>query len=218
MNTHDAWEQIHKNKDWGKYPAEHVIRFVARNYYGTDRANVKILDFGCGGGGQTWYLAREGFDTYAFDISETAILKLKDRMKAENLSVSAKAMNGLELDYPDNFFDCVIDNVSILNNRMSDIKKMYGNVWNVLKVGGKFLTVVFGRETTGYGTGTKIEDGTYEAIEKGTLPSLGCQHFFEENELRQVLSETGFQEIGIDVIRSTDRGNIVEQFVATGVK
>lgn len=220
MNTHDAWEQIHKNKDWGIYPTEHVIRFVARNYYGTDHANVKILDFGCGTGAHTWYLAREGFDTYAFDISETAILKLQDRMKAENLLVSAKAMNGLELDYPNNYFDSVIDNVSILHNRMSDIKAMYRNVWNILKVGGKFLTVVFSRETTGCGTGIKIEDGTYEGLEKGNLKCVGggCSHFFEEDELRQVLSETGFQEIGIDVIKYTDKGNIVEQFVATGVK
>ena len=218
MNTHDAWEYIHKNKDWGVYPTEHVIRFVARNYYKTDRANVKILDFGCGTGAHTWYLAREGFDTYAFDISETAIRKLQDRMKAENLTINAEAMDGLALDYPDYFFDAVIDNVSIWANKMEDIKKMYRAVWDVLKVGGKFLTVVFSRETTGYGTGTKIEDGTYEGLAKGNLQGLGYRHFFEEDELRRMLSETGFQDIGIDVVRYTDRGNVVEQFVATGVK
>ncbi len=58
MNTHDAWEKIHSQKVWG-YPSEHVIRFVARNYYKRNRSEVKILDFGCGTGANTWSLARE---------------------------------------------------------------------------------------------------------------------------------------------------------------
>ena len=49
MNTHDDWEKIHQNRDWGRYPSEHVIRFVAKNYYNLQRNTVKILDFGCGG-------------------------------------------------------------------------------------------------------------------------------------------------------------------------
>ena len=61
----------------GEYLSEHVIRFVARNYYNTDRSKVRILDFGCGQGAHTWYLAREGFDTYAFDGSSSAIKKPK---------------------------------------------------------------------------------------------------------------------------------------------
>lgn len=27
------WENIHANQEWGKYPSEQVVRFVARNYY-----------------------------------------------------------------------------------------------------------------------------------------------------------------------------------------
>lgn len=44
------WEEIHNNMEWGKYPSENVIRFIARNYYNEDRGRIKILDFGCGGG------------------------------------------------------------------------------------------------------------------------------------------------------------------------
>ena len=80
------WEEIHGNQPWGKYPQEYVIRFVARNYYNRDRKSVKILDFGCGQGANTWYLAREGFDTYAFDGSENAVLKCSERLKNEGLT------------------------------------------------------------------------------------------------------------------------------------
>lgn len=44
----DMWEQVHSEMEWGKYPSEEVIRFVARNYYKKDRENVNLLDFGCG--------------------------------------------------------------------------------------------------------------------------------------------------------------------------
>ena len=44
------WEEIHSRQEWGQYPSEHVIRFIASNYYrALDRNAVKILDFGCGG-------------------------------------------------------------------------------------------------------------------------------------------------------------------------
>ena len=42
----ETWEEIHSTQEWGKYPSEPVIRFVARNYYKVDRKATKILDFG----------------------------------------------------------------------------------------------------------------------------------------------------------------------------
>lgn len=218
MNTHDAWEKIHSNKNWGGYPSEHIIRFVARNYYAAqNRKDIKILDFGCGTGAHTWFLAREGFDTYAFDISETAIEKLKVRLSNENLNAHIETLDGKNLNYK-NFFDAVIDNVSIQSNRMMDIILMYKNVYSALKQGGKFITVVFGKETTGYKTGTKVEDGTYENITQGCLQSLGCRHFFDNDELMQTLSRIGYKNIKIDFMKYTDGGNNVHQIMAIGEK
>ena len=109
----ETWEEIHSTQEWGKYPSEPVIRFVARNYYKVDRKATKILDFGCGGGSHTWYLAREGFDTYAFDGSKSAVNKVEARLKEEKLQADLRVRDALELDYGDNFFDCIIDNATI---------------------------------------------------------------------------------------------------------
>lgn len=49
----ESWEKIHAQREWGKYPSEHVIRFVARNYYKNDRKATKALDVGCGAGANT---------------------------------------------------------------------------------------------------------------------------------------------------------------------
>ena len=46
----EEWEKIHSTQEWGRYPSETVIRFIARNYYKTEREKIKILDLGCGAG------------------------------------------------------------------------------------------------------------------------------------------------------------------------
>ena len=81
----NIWNEIHETQAWGSYPSEHVIRFFARNYYSKERDKVKILDFGCGGGAHTWYLAREGFDVYAFDGAEAAVKKQEQNWKMKIL-------------------------------------------------------------------------------------------------------------------------------------
>lgn len=84
------WEKIHSSQKWGMYPPEHIIRFIARNYYSKDRSQTKILDFGCGQGANTWYLAREGFDVYAFDGSESACKKSLTYLATENYVLKLK--------------------------------------------------------------------------------------------------------------------------------
>ena len=160
-----TWEDIHASQEWGKYPSEPVIRFVARNYYISERKNVKILDFGCGGGNHTWYLAREGFDTYAFDGSPSAIKRVKTRLEKEGLTANLKVCDALELDYETGMFDCVVDSAAIYAN-------------------------------------------TYENI----------AHFFEEEELRDLLTKAGFKNVIIDTLRFTDRGGVVEQYLVQAEK
>lgn len=121
----DVWELIHSSQEWGQYPTEHVIRFVARNYYKKERPLVKILDFGIGGGAHTWFLAREGFDTYGFDGSISAVEKVKSRLVRDNLAAHILCANGQDVEYDHNFFDAVIDNFCIYSNRLSDIVLMY---------------------------------------------------------------------------------------------
>ena len=214
MDTHEAWEKIHSSREWGGYPSEHVIRFIARNYYNKKRAEVKILDFGCGSGANTWFLAREGFDTYAFDISESAINNLNNRMEKEGLSVNSLVSDGLALPYEDEMFDAIVDNVSIFSNPKDDIISMYKKCYDLLTNGGKFITIVFGKDTTGYGTGNEIEPGSYEGIEAGPIQGLGIRHFFDREELLDCLQQAGFTDVRIEKAFYTDNGSNVSQFLA----
>ena len=75
------------------------------------------------------------------------------------------------------------------------------------------VSVLFTTRTTGCGTGIELEKNTFCDISEGSLAGRGIIHFFEIEELRSILQEVGFQNVVIDTLMFTDRGNVVEQFL-----
>ena len=215
----EEWEYIHSTQEWGMYPTEHVIRFIARNYYkAEDRSKVRILDFGCGAGAHTWYLAREGVDVYAFDGSKSAIERVEKRLVSEHLKAKIQVLDALNVDYPNDYFDAVIDNVCVYGNLLKNIYTMYKNIYRMLKSQGKLLTTCFGKKTDGYGSGEELEEDTYVNITEGALIERGTTHFFERDTLEEILHFAGFQNINIDTILYTDCGVQIEQYIAIAEK
>ncbi len=213
----DLWEDIHSNQAWGKYPSENVVRFVARNYYSKDRSNVKILDFGCGAGANTWYLSREGFDTYAFDGSKSAVANAEKLLSADNLKAEFRVRDALNLDYGKEEFDCIIDNASSCSNKLEYIQIMYHEMYSMLKEGGKLFSCIFTTNTTGYGTGDEIEKNTFVNMTEGNLVNRGITHFYDEGEIQNILGEIGFKEIIVKKMYLEDKG-VVEQFIVQATK
>lgn len=209
----EDWEEIHKSQEWGKYPTEQVIRFIARNYYSKERNKIKILDFGCGGGAHTWYLAREGFEVYAFDGSESAVKEAENYLYKEGFrDVKFEVADALDIGYENDFFDCVIDSVCIYANRIQDIREMYSKIYDILKKGGKLYTSSFGTKTDGYMTGECLEPDTFKNISVGVLSGRGIASFFHKEELLDILQTIGFTNIVIDTMFYTDNGVAVEMF------
>lgn len=207
------WEEIHSTKGWGGYPPEYIIRFIARNYYRKERETTKILDFCCGAGACRWYLEREGFDTYAFDGSKSAVEKTKEKLKREHLNANVNIYDAIDVGYENNYFDVVLDNCSIFCNRMKYIKKMYQQAYRILLPKGKLLTVCIGRNTQDFGCGEEVEEVTYRNIQEGLLTGRGTIHFYLKEEIVDILAEIGFKEIRIDTISYTDEGRRMEQYI-----
>lgn len=208
MKTFDKkWEEVHKSRAWGQYPSEDVIRFIARNYYQKNRADIKILDLGCGQGANTWYLAREGFDVYALDGSSSAVESAKKYLKSNNLNAKIVVSDASNTMYKDDFFDCVIDSAVIYANTSNGIKAILKEVNRVLKPQGKIIsTGLFNKQTTGYGTGEFIEKNTYRNLETGSLEGLGVVHFFDKEEIVKTWNEVGYTNIKIDNLLRSDYG------------
>ncbi len=205
------WEEIHAEREWGKYPNEEIIKFVARNYYKKDRGNTKILDAGCGIGAVAWFLSREGFDTYAFDGSKSAIERAENRFQKENLKCNFEIQDALNITYSEETFDAVIDSAMIASNTSTNVITILKNFNKILRKGGKvFSTALFEVGMYGYGTGEKIEEHTFRNIEKGNVANIGTIHFFDRNQIIDYWTQGGFKNIKIDYITRTDFGGETE--------
>lgn len=214
----ESWEKIHAQREWGKYPSEHVIRFVARNYYKNDRKATKALDVGCGAGANTWFLAREGFDVYAFDGSKSAIERVKVLLSRDNLSANLKVCDAVEMDYPKEFFDFVIDNFSVCHNKRECIEEIYKRIFNILKSGGKLLVANFTTKTTGDSLGDAIEENTRTNISSGPFVGKGVTHFSSKVEITSILEKVGFIVESVDFLTYSDSGNIIEALITIASK
>lgn len=200
-----GWDKIFEENEWGKYPCEELVRFIARNFYNVvDRSDVKILEVGSGTGANLWYLAREGFCVKGIDGSKVGVEKAMRRIKNELLEAEIKVGDILTLPYTNNLFDCVIDNECIYSNSYEDSKKIIDEIHRVLKLGGKFFSKTFMVDTYGDGKGRKLEgeENTYVEINEGALrKGYGIIRFTSEQEISDLYKDFYIESIDY-VIRS----------------
>ncbi|MFJ8457765.1 class I SAM-dependent methyltransferase [Lysinibacillus xylanilyticus] len=196
MAWEKIWEEIFKTNEWGKYPPEDLIRFIARNFYRVDdRKSIKILEVGCGPGANVWYIAREGFSVYGIDGSPTAIEKAKERLNKEVQGWNGEIIQGdfTVIPYEDQFFDAVIDNESICINSFEDSKKIFSEISRVLKSNGKIFTKTFATGSWGEGTGEKVGYNSWHVTE-GPLNGTGYCRFSTKEDLLNLLIDFQIEE------------------------
>ena len=173
MAWDQIWEKIFSENEWGRYPAESLIRFIARNFYTADRKKVHVLEVGCGVGANLWYLAREGFNAYGIDGSSSAIKKAGAFLSAEQTPADLKVGDILSLPYPSETFDAVIDVECLYANSRGDTEKMLAEIKRVLKPGGLFFSRTIADDIYIGKSRKKVGDNEYTDISDGPLAGRG---------------------------------------------
>ena len=136
-----VWDEVFSGSEWGKYPDENLIRFVAGKYYAsTNRKNIKILEVGCGPGANLWYLSREGFNAYGVDGSQEAISIARKRFRDENLTGELKVCDIIKLPYPDDYFDSVVDIECLYANSFANTELILQEICRTMKPGGSLFS------------------------------------------------------------------------------
>lgn len=192
MSWDPVWEKIFSERDWGRYPPEELIRFVARRFFGAaDRSDVRILELGCGTGANIWFLAREGLSAVGLDGSQSAIDKARARMADEGLHAELDVADIVEIGerYPAEHFDAVIDVACLQCNRLGAVRSIVDQAASILKPGGAMFSMMIAAGSYGDGTGTELEPGTYEGVEVGPAAGTGNAHFFTIEEVEDLFDD-----------------------------
>jgi SAM-dependent methyltransferase len=221
MTWDPIWEEIFRQRDWGKYPPEELIRFMARCYYTVpDRKQVKVLEIGCGMGANVWYLAREGFDAHGIDGSPTVIEKARRRMQQEGVSATFHVgdVNTLLDFYHGQRFDLIIDVGCLVCNKLREVHNIVAQALELLKPGGRLFSMVVARGSYGDGSGREIEPGTFMDATEGVLAGRGLMHLFTLEEVEELFR--GLTDVRIEYSEYSveNRKHRVKHWVAEGAR
>ena len=95
-----------------------------------------ILDLGCGFGANSLFLAEQGWQVTAIDISKTAIERLQEQAKQNNLLLTAQQADAVRFSSKEKFDLVLICDLHLASKQR---KKMLQNVVQLLKKKGMLL-------------------------------------------------------------------------------
>jgi len=198
------WNILHKKERFQpKYPSEHVVRFVFTQFPRNlkERNNLQILDLGCGAGRHTTFLAKEGFQTYATDISEEGLKVVGKRLKDEKLQAILKKASMQKQPFSDNFFYGVISFGVFYYNNLEGYQRAISELYRVLRKDG--VAFIFTRTTDDYryGKGDEIDKNTFVLDIEDTNEKGMVMHFLDRAEINEIFNR--FNEIIIEKTETT---------------
>ncbi len=209
QNTDSVFEQQFQKmgiKAQRLYPNEELARFMGRNFFGfaaQERSKIKILEVGCGSGANLWMIAKEGFQAFGMDFSPTGLALCKDHLRAKwGVSAELKQGDFLHLPYDDEFFDAVIDVVSLQHTHLADKQRALAEVHRVLKKEGKFFSYHLGNQSNNFNPDIDemIDRCTVRNIKNSAMPlaNNGVMSFLDRPTTLELWGKVGFRSIGIE--------------------
>ncbi|WP_297449023.1 class I SAM-dependent methyltransferase [uncultured Campylobacter sp.] len=203
-SNEQIWEEIFSKKEWGKYPSENVIRFIARNFYNVqDRSKINILELGLGTGANLWFCAREGFKVSGIEWSKTGLERFRARLKDENLSTQIEQIEiGDYLEKLDLFknesFDAWMDSYSLAYNDFEKTKQIIKKAMKKLKIGGKFFSITPSLYNEGFEKDANLGYHLVKPV-SGTDAFTGVIRYCDEEDLKRLYEGEGYKITSIKI-------------------
>lgn len=204
MFLDEKWNEIHAERDLGKYPTEHVVAFVTKTFGRVpDRKKVRVLDLGFGTGRNLKYLCEQGYSASGIEGSVHGVKRAEAFLASAGLKVPMAAGDMTDLSmFPDGSFDLVIDVRSMSNVPRSAVSRVVAEVRRVLAPQGYFLTMLYGTGCMAYQRGRQVEPETFTDVPEGPFAGIGHVTIYDVSAVRALLQ--GFSIVTHHRIREED--------------
>jgi SAM-dependent methyltransferase len=102
----------------------------------------RAFDLGCGIGRHSIFLAQNGFEVDAFDLSSAGVSALTAQAEKLGLDIKTAVGDMLALPYAEGLFDCVVAFHSIYHTDREGLRLVVGEIKRVLKPGGELFVTL----------------------------------------------------------------------------
>jgi len=149
-----------------------------RNFLRDKCQDKKILDYGCGNGINTVWLAKYKGEVVGIDLSEKSLDVAKERIKEQGLESMVKFLpiDCENMTFPDNYFDIIFDGGTFSS---LDLNKAFPELKRVLKPHGFLI----GIETLGHNPFTNFKRKINKLFGKRT--KWASEHIFKMKDLKE---------------------------------
>src|SRR3989344_8533731 len=135
-----------------------------------------VLDYGCGNGIHTGFLAEHAAKVTAIDLSEKSLETARKRFNTQDgLRIKFLKMDAEKMDFPDGSFDVVFDGGTFSS---LDIAKAIPEIARVLKLSG----VLVGIETFGHNPILNLKRKLN--VLRGTRPEWAATHILRQEDVK----------------------------------
>jgi ubiquinone/menaquinone biosynthesis C-methylase UbiE len=208
------------------YPNEALIQFIASKFFRLSqvrRRDIRVLEVGCGTGANLWMMAKEGLQVHGLDSSATALelarVHLEDKWR-----VTAELRQGsfTELPYPDEYFDAIVDVVSLQHLALKGDQLALSEIARVLRPGGEFFSYRLSDRSvmfSGSVAATRIDSATLRNIDDPSMPlaNNGPTGFWSSALANMMYAASGLEVLTTERIgRSYANGAYVEYLSLVG--
>ena len=177
-HTDPVWEEKYSHGHQQRYPWDAIVSFVYRASKNKEHKEVSILEVGCGTGGNLWFAAREGFQVFGIDGSDSAIQQAQRRFLEEGLTGQFRVGDLAVLPFEPNSFDIVIDRGAITCVGYEHSQKSIQAIFQVLKPGGQFFFSPYATDHSSFKDADRLENGLCQ-IKSGSLMGFGQLCFYD---------------------------------------
>jgi len=183
-----VWEKRYQNPAYrNRYPWSSVVSFLFRNMpRDRQRADVGVVEVGCGSGSNLWFAAREGFRTAGIDGSETAIAYARDWFAREGLAGEFFVGDFAKLPLADASFDLAIDRAALSFASRPTVASALGEIHRILRPGGRFMFTPYSDRCTSF-DGVPDADGCYRHVTRGSINPGAQVSFYSLLDVRRML-------------------------------